>query len=363
MEKSVIITGGTGFLGVHLSRYFLKLKYKINDISVAVVEPKKYKIILLDTAPLTADDIRAKVDVANVDITDKKTVDQYFKTIKPDFVVHAAAALPIHNDREYIYKVNIDGTRNILDASLKNKVKKLTFISTTAMYGIPDDLPERETSALHPIGYYGESKAEGEKLCMKYLKKGLAVNIIRPKTFLGPERLGVFTIWFEAIFNHKPVFILGNGNNLYQLLEVQDLCSLIEKTLLTKIKGEIFNAGTDKFGTWKEDLSALIKHAKSKSKIIGLPVLPAQIALSILEKLHMSPIVAWHYKTFPVNSYVSIEKAQNKLGFIPTKSNKVILIESYDWYKKHRKEFLGREGKTHRTIWNFKILDIITKWL
>lgn len=348
MQKTVLITGGTGFLGVHLSRFLLK---------------KDYKVILLDTAPLTAKDLGGKVEVVDIDIRDKKNVNDFFKKVKPDYIVHAAAALPIHNNRNYIFSVNVDGTKNILDASLKNKVKKLTFISTTAMYGIPDDLPERETSALHPIGYYGESKAEGERLCMQYLKRGLAVNIIRPKTFLGPERLGVFTIWFEAIFNNKPVFILGNGKNLYQLLEVQDLCKLIESTLTTKIKGEIFNAGTDKFGTWQEDLSALIKHAKSKSKIIGLPVMPSQIALSILEKLHLSPIVAWHYKTFPVNSYVSIEKAQKKLGFKPTKSNKEILIESYDWYKKHRKEFLGREGKTHRTIWNFKILDMITKWL
>lgn len=348
MEKRVLITGGTGFLGVHLSRYFLK---------------QKYKIILLDTAELTANDLKKKVQVENADIRNKKSVNEIFSRIKPDFVIHAAAALPIHNNKKYIMSVNVDGTKNILEASLKNKVKRLTFISTTAMYGIPDDLPERETSSLHPIGYYGESKAEGEKLCMQYLKKGLAVNIIRPKTFLGPERLGVFTIWFEAIYNNKPVFILGKGDNLYQLLEVQDLCKLIETTLTTKIKGEIFNAGTDRFSTWNNDLGALIKHARSKSKIIGLPVLPSQFALAALERLHMSPIVAWHYKTFPVNSYVSTEKAQKKLGFRPTKSNSEILIESYDWYKSHRKEFLGREGKTHRTIWNFKILDIITKWM
>lgn len=348
MEKSVVITGGTGFLGVHLARHFLKLRYKV---------------ILLDTAPLTAKDIRDNVDIEKIDIRDKRSVNIFFKKTKVDFVVHAAAALPIHNNKKYIFSVNVDGTKNILDAALKSKVKKLVFISTTAMYGIPDDLPERETSKLHPIGYYGESKANGERLCMQYAKKGLKVNIIRPKTFLGPERLGVFTIWFEAIFNNKPVFILGNGENLYQLLEVKDLCKLIEHALTTKIKGEIFNAGTDRFDTWKNDLTNLINHAHSKSKIIGLPVAPSQLALMMLEKLHLSPIVAWHYKTFPVNSYVSIEKAKTKLGFKPTKSNTEILIESYDWYKKHRMEFLGKVGKTHRTIWNFKIVEFITKWM
>lgn len=346
MQKTVLITGGTGFLGVHLSRYLLK---------------RGYKVTLLDTAPLTAKDLEKKVTVIKADITDRKKLHDAFKGI--NFVVHAAAALPIHHERKYIFDVNVNGTKNVLEASLKNKITRVVFISTTAMYGVPRDLPERETSPLYPIGHYGESKAEAEKLCMQFNTKGLPVNIIRPKTFLGPERLGVFSLWFEAIHNNKPVFILGNGNNIYQLLEVQDLCGLIVSALVSKKSGEIYNAGAKEFGTWKRDLSALIKHAKSKSKIVGLPVLPSQIALSILEKFNMTPIVAWHYKTFPVNSYVSTEKAEKDLAFKPTKSNTEILIESYDWYKQHRSEFINNVGTTHRTVWNFKLLEIINKFV
>ena len=348
MQKSILITGGCGFLGVHLARFFLK---------------KKYKVILLDIATLTAADLQKKVEAINCDITDQKQVVNAFGNKKIDYVVHAAAALPIQHTKKKIFDVNVGGTKNILEASLEAKVKRVVFISTTAMYGVPRHLPEKETDPIYPIGHYGESKAEAEKLCRKYEKKGLQINIIRPKSFLGPERLGVFTIWFEAIYNNKPVLILGKGNNLYQLLEVQDVCQIVEKALLSKKSGGTFNAGAKEFGTWQSDLGALIKHARSKSKILGLPVLPSQLALSILEFFNLSPIVAWHYKTFPVNSYVSIEKAQKELGFRPTKSNKEILIESYDWYAKHRKEFLGHTGKTHRTIWNFKLLDIINKFL
>lgn len=343
--KNILITGGTGFLGVHLARFFLK---------------RKYKVILLDTAPQTAEDIKGKVSVINADIRDYKSIEPAFKNI--DYVVHAAAALPIHHDRDYIFDVNINGTKQVLRAALKNKIKRLVFISTTAMYGVPKTLPEKETDKIYPIGHYGESKAMAEKLCLSYQKKGLPVNILRPKTFLGPERLGVFTLWFEAIYNNKPVFILGKGNNLYQLLEVHDLCETIEKALLVKKSGEIFNVGAKDFGTWKDNLQTLIKQAKSKSKIIGLPVLPSQIALSILEFFNLSPIVAWHYKTFPVDSYVSIEKAKRDLGFKPTKSNSEILAEAYEWYRKHRAEFIGKRGVTHRTVWNFKILDIISKF-
>jgi nucleoside-diphosphate-sugar epimerase len=231
------------------------------------------------------------------------------------------------------------------------------------LYGVPKHLPEKETDPISPIGNYGESKQLGERLCMTYNKKGLRVNILRPKTFLGPERLGVFTLWFEAIYQNKPVFMLGKGNNLYQLLEVNDLCRTIESALLTRKSGEIFNVGTEKFGTWSEDLGALIKHAKSSSKIVGFPVRASQAALAVLEKMNLSPIVAWHYKTLPVDSYVSTEKAKKYLGFKSTKSNKEILIESYDWYVKHRKEFIGKTGTTHRTIWNFKILDILNRFV
>jgi nucleoside-diphosphate-sugar epimerase len=342
--KTVLITGGTGFLGVYLSRFLIK---------------KGYKVIALDIADPTAKDLEGKITFIKGDIRNKKQLENPFK--KVDYVVHAAAALPIVHDRAEIFNTNIDGTKNVLDVALKNKVKKLVFISSTATYGVPKHLPETETDNIDPIGHYGESKVAGEKLCMDYYKRGLNVNIIRPKTFLGPERLGVFTLWFEAIFQNKPVFILGNGKNLYQLLEVNDLCSLILSALNTKRSGEVYNAGAGKFGTWKQDLGALIKHAKSKSKVVGLPVLPSQIILGVLESLNLSPIVAWHYKTLPVNSYVSTKKAEKELGFKPKKGNQDILFESYDWYKKNRENFIGKTGTGHRVVWNFKLLDIVNK--
>ncbi|HVT01448.1 MAG TPA: NAD(P)-dependent oxidoreductase [Patescibacteria group bacterium] len=342
--KTVLITGGAGFLGVYLSRFLLK---------------KGFKIICLDIAPFTARDIEKKITYVKADIRNAKLMEKELKSV--DYVVHAAAALPIIHDRSEIFKTNVDGTRNILKAALKNKIKKLVFISSTATYGVPKHLPETETDDIAPIGHYGESKVKGEELCFEFLGKGLPINIIRPKTFLGPERLGVFTLWFEAVYKNKPVFILGNGNNLYQLLEVNDLCDMIYNALITKKSGEIFNAGAAKFGTWRKDLGALIKHAKSKSKIVGFPVLPSQLALGFLEALNLSPIVAWHYKTLPVNSYVSIEKAKKELGFKPKKSNQDILIESYDWYAKNRDQFIGKVGTGHRVVWDFKLLSIFDK--
>ena len=345
MAKRVLITGGTGFLGVHLARLFLK---------------KKYSVTLFDLADLDAKDLMGKVKVINGDIRDEKIINKAIAY--QDFVVHAAAALPIQITKDAIFSVNIDGTKNVLEASLKNKIKRLVFISSTAVYGVPKDLPEKETSPLDPIGHYGVSKIEGEKLCLEFQKKGLQVNIIRPKTFLGTERLGVFELWFEAIYSNKSVFILGHGNNKYQLLAVTDIADAIEKALVSKANGEIFNIGAERFGTWRSDLGFVIKKANSKSKIVSIPTFPAQVILGALEMLRLSPIAAWHYKTMPVDSYVSIKKAKKLLGWTPQKSNQELFLESYLWYKQNRNNVHGKIGNTHRVGWNFKILNLVSRF-
>lgn len=344
MVKNAFITGGTGFLGVHLARYLLK---------------KGYNVTLFDLADLDAKDLIGKVKVIIGDVRDEKVLNKAITG--HNYVVHAAAALPIQLDKKIIFGVNIDGTKNVLSASLKNKVKRLVFISSTAVYGVPKHLPEKETAPLDPIGHYGISKIEGEKLCLEFQKKGLQVNIIRPKTFLGTERLGVFELWFEAIFNNKSVFILGPGDNKYQLLAVTDIADAIEKALVSKSNGEIFNIGAEKFGTWRSDLGFVIKQAKSKSKIVSIPTFPAQLILQVLEALKLSPIAAWHYKTMPVDSYVSIEKAKKYLKWQPQKSNQDLFLESYLWFKKNRASFHGKKGNTHRVGWNFKILNLVSK--
>ncbi|MEN9407221.1 MAG: hypothetical protein RLZZ455_437 [Candidatus Parcubacteria bacterium] len=344
VKKSVLITGGVGFLGVHLARMFLK---------------ENFSVTLLDIAPLDAKDLINKVTVIKADIRDKNKLTKALH--RQTYVVHAAAALPIQRTREAIYSTNIDGTRNVLEAALENKVKRLVFISSTAVYGVPKHLPETETAPIDPIGYYGASKIEGEKLCLEFQKKGLEVNILRPKSFLGPERLGVFELWFEAIYTGRRVFILGKGNNKYQLLAVSDVAKGVLKALTAKASGEVFNIGAKRYGTWREDLGYVIRKQHSSSKITSIPTLPAQLALMLLEWLNLSPLSAWHYKTMPVPSYVSTEKAEKILGWRAQKSNQELLTESYEWYKLHRKDVINKVGKTHRVGWNFKLLNLISR--
>lgn len=343
--KNVLITGGTGFLGVHLARKLLK---------------DGYRVTLFDIAPLDAKDLIGKVTVVKGDVRDAKAISDAIKVNQ--YVVHTAAALPIQLKKDIIYGININGTKNALIASLKHKVKRFIFISSTAVYGVPKYLPEMEDTPLDPIGFYGESKVAGENLCKEFMKKGLQINILRPKTFLGPERLGVFQLWFEAIYSGQKVFLLGDGNNPYQLLAVSDLTDAIEKAMTSKVKNEIFNIGAKEFGSWQSDLGVLIAYAKTQAKIFGFPTLPSQIILGILEKMQLSPIAEWHYKTIAVPSYVSISKAEKLLHWHPKKANKDFLLENYKWYEKHRKEIVNKTGMGHRVGWNFKALNLVKKF-
>src|SRR5436190_23668549 len=98
----VLITGGTGFLGCHLSRLLLK---------------QKYEVILYDLSPLDAKDLQKKVTVIAGDIRDTEKLTKALQGV--NYVVHAAAALPILRNKEAIYSVNIDGTKSVLEASRK----------------------------------------------------------------------------------------------------------------------------------------------------------------------------------------------------------------------------------------------------
>ena len=84
---------------------------------------------------------------------------------------------------------------------------------------------------MHGVGPYGEAKIEAEEICLGFREKGMCVPIIRPKSFVGPERLGVFALFYDWAKDGKNFPMLGSGRNLYQLLDVEDLCSAVLHSL------------------------------------------------------------------------------------------------------------------------------------
>jgi nucleoside-diphosphate-sugar epimerase len=165
-------------------------------------------------------------------------------------VIHTAAALPLYTPED-IYTTDIDGSRNVLQSAFEHKVERCIHISSTAVYGIPDHHPLYETDQMQGVGPYGEAKVLVEEICHSYRDKGMCIPIIRPKSFVGPERLGVFALFYDWAKDGKNFPVLGSGNNRYQLLDVEDLCDAIylTATLPATRVNDVFNIGAKEFTT------------------------------------------------------------------------------------------------------------------
>ena len=341
---TVAISGGAGFLGLHLARRLLADGEAVRT---------------LDLLPLHDPLLESSVEELHGDVRDEAAVRRL--VAGADVVVHAAAALPIRASRESILSTNVDGTATVLAATLEAGVRRVVFVSSTAVYGVPDRYPIAEGDPLIGVGWYGESKIRAENVCRAFVARGLEAVILRPKTFVGPERLGVFEILFDWVRESRRIYTLGSGANRYQLLAVSDLVDAIVRSFAASgVSGEALNVGAREYETVRQDLQTLIDHAGSESRLTPVPVRPAELALRVLERLRLSPLAEWHYKTAHKDSFVSTEKAERLLGWKPQLSNARTLIETYDWYLANRDQ-VGAAGTTHRVPWNQQALGLLKR--
>ncbi|MBI2028062.1 MAG: NAD(P)-dependent oxidoreductase [Candidatus Levybacteria bacterium] len=343
----ILITGGAGFLGLHLTSYLSRKNHKLTLVDIQEFSKNEY----------TAD---SKKEVC--DVRSKRQLDSLIKG--QDIIIHAAAALPLWK-KEDIYTTNIDGTKNVLELGKKHKIKRVIYISSTAVYGVPKKHPILEDDPRVGVGAYGKTKILAEDLCFGEIKKGLKVTIIRPKTFVGTGRLGVFEILFDWIHDGKKIPVLGNGGNRYQLLDVDDLVEAIYLFSLNNKNSYngAFNIGAEKFETVKADLEELFRFAKSGSGIFPTPAFIVKKALWFFEKIGVSPLYQWVYDTADKDSFVSIEKIKKTLNWKPRYSNTEALIKSYSWYLKNYKKIKSRTtGVTHTTGWKQGILALFKRF-
>ncbi len=338
--STYLITGGAGFLGINLTRYLLE---------------RGHRVVSYDVQPFDYPE-RDRVREVTGDIRDKAAVDRVMALAcedGPPIVVHAAAALPRYTPRD-IYTTDVDGIRNVLQSALEHEVDRVVHISSTAVYGIPDHHPLLEDDRLEGVGPYGEAKVQAEQICLDFRKKGLCVPIIRPKTFVGPERLGVFALLYDWASTGHNFPLIGDGRNRYQLLDVEDLCQAIylAATGDRAAVDDTFNVGSKEFATMGEDYQAVLDEAGFGKRVIGFPAEPMVWALRFLEKLNLSPLYRWVYETAGKDSFVSIERAERVLGFRPTYSTREALLRNYRWYLANKSSFEGASGTTHRVPWS-----------
>lgn len=341
-------------MGINLARHLLGKGHHVRTLDIAPFEyPEKNEVEAL------AGDIRSPEAIAGA-------------AAGMDIIVHTAAALPLYKPAD-IYSTDVEGTGNVLQAALRGNVKRVIHISSTAVYGIPDHHPIGEDDPLIGVGHYGRAKIMAEEICLQYRQKGMCIPILRPKSFIGPERLGVFALLYDWAKDGKNFPLPGNGKNRYQLLDVEDLCTAIHLAATADEKtagcaggmgntncagsaGGIFNVGAKEFTTMKEDFQSVLDYAGFGKKIITFPAGPLVFLLRLLELMRLSPLYKWVYETAFKDSFVSIKKAENLLGFSARYSNQEALIRNYKWYMDNAASFAGKTGVSHRLPWKQGIL-------
>lgn len=188
------------------------------------------------------------------DIRDREAIDKIFNRYKPEVVVHLAAKAgvrpSVENPNEYV-EVNINGTVNLLDASVKYKVKKFIFASSSSVYGLNEKVPFSEDDPiLNQASPYGATKAAGESLCRSYSNcYGLPIVALRFFTVYGPRQRPDLAIhkFAKKILNNEPITLFGDGSTCRDYTYIDDIIYGIRASIDYCLKGyEVFNLGNDR---------------------------------------------------------------------------------------------------------------------
>ncbi len=314
-----IVTGGSGYLGSALIEY---------------LSSKTINIVNFDKSS----NKNTHAQFVEGDILDFERLIEITKNV--DIIYHCVAKVPITKNKTDFKKVNTIGTENILNAALKNKVKKIIYISSSAVFGIPKKTPISENDDREPIESYGMSKKEGEDICFKYMDLGLDITIIRPRTILGSDRLGIFSILFDWINENKHIPVINNGENFYQFIDIRDLNEAIYKSSLLS-GSNVFNIGAEKFSTIRDVVSSCIKYADSQSKIKNINNNFFFKLAKLISKTRLIPLQDYHFEVYGKSVFFDISKSKKILEWTPKYSNKDSIINSYQSfiYKKNNKIF------------------------
>lgn len=313
--KKAVVYGGAGFVAGHLTKAL----------------SNSYDVVPVDVVP--------KQGVSLGDITKVADCERFCSGA--DVVVHLAGELPHAGWKKELPKgtmwnIMVNGTRNVLDESLKAGVKKVVYYSSSAVYGNPPSHALNEDAPHAPLDEYGKAKSEAERICHEYMDKGLDITIIRPMTILGPHFVGILRSMMEFIYRGKRFPIIGRGDNKIQLIHIDDI---VDATVLSiekpEAKNQTFNITSDLDGmpTIRQELDELCKYAGTGASVWPVPsylVRPVLKLTNIVGKATMGKEIAMLAdKTFLADN----SKAKMMLGWKPKHNNIEALKAGYDWFK------------------------------
>ncbi len=313
MKSKILITGSQGFIGKILVKKLNK------DKQLVLIDKKK--------------NLSNQKNFHQINLHDLNKLEKIFKKNKINTIIHLASE--IFDDDKNVYNYNVITSKNLILMGEKYRVKNFIFTSTFSIYEKNYIKPISENEIPSAKNLYGKSKFKVEKMIKKSdLKRYI---ILRVPIVVGKSRSHRMGILFEMIRNNFPLFLIGNGNNKIQFIQVDDLCLIIKKSLSFK-KSDTFNVGTKKSYTFKENLSHIIKNSKSKSKIFNINYYLGNFALNLLIFFKLVDINYYHKVLLTKNIVLNTKKIFKIFKLNINKSSKDILLENYNYYVKNIKK-------------------------
>ncbi len=341
-----LVTGGSGYFGSLLVQRLADAGHRVRVLDIN-----------------DADDRPASVELVHGDIRDADVVASAVDGC--DLVFNNVAQVPLAKDKHLLRTVNVDGTSMLLREAARAGVRKVVHTSSSAVFGVPASNPVLPWTVPEPIEAYGHAKLAAEWACLDAVSRGLDVTIVRPRTILGHGRLGIFGILFEWVADGADIFVLGRGDNRYQFIHADDLADVC--MLAAGVPGPaVFNAGTDRFGTMRESLESLCRHAATGSRVRSLPARPASAVMKAAAIAHLAPFAPYHWMMYSKSLWFDIDHVRDALAWQPKWSNEEMLADSYDWFLRNRADTDVAGRSQHRTIAKqgaLRALKVATKLL
>ena len=293
----IIVTGGAGFVGSHLTELLIKNGHF--PVIIDNLNTGKFKYIKKFVDEGKADFI--KLDIRNFS--------KLMKLPKCSAVIHLAAIASVIesiDNPSFVNDVNVNGTLNVLEFCRKKKIKKFIFTSSAAIFG-NNESKITESSPTVPTTVYGSSKLTGEQYCRIYSELfGITTIILRPFNIYGPRQndtyAGVITKFLNRLKKNKPPIIFGTGNQTRDFIHAHDVARAFFLALrYNKTKFDVFNLGTGK----STSINTLARYFLNSTK-----------------KHSMRPI---HRKAIPgiiIYNSMNNTKLKKGLGLIPSVSLK-----------------------------------------
>lgn len=323
MQKSVFVTGATGFTGGHLCRHLIAAGYRVT----ALVRPGGDDSCL----------IRMGVHTVRGDICDSDGLQQAVDGA--DTVYHIAAAFRDASlPDQAFFEVNVQGTRNIIHAAAAAGVKRFVHCSTVGVHGDTGRTPATEDSPFQAPDVYCESKIEGELTARALFEElGIEGSVFRPMGIYGPGDTRFLKL-FRSISRRRFVMI-GSGDVYYQMTHIDDLCrGIMLCGEHPNAVGEAFLLAGDHHTTLTELVDCIADALDVKPLPFRVPMAPVMAAAHVCDAVCRPlginpPLYPRRVEFFSKDRAASIDKARSLLGYEPRVSLADGIRMTAQWYR------------------------------